>query len=196
VTSGLAHVDPDGYLRQAARAAEVDLAKPSTGTSHPETVLRAWALQRWEQDGDAAEPQIARALATQLDLNALDLLDQDRLRTVTRVLVGAVLDYPDMRTEDVVEHADQFGVHVGAPARLDLSVDDLAPETRRYLAAVLLDFATVDPDLGVDGLARMFRLARRAGLGLELDKLVASELDLSDRTLANVLTRMDELTGA
>jgi hypothetical protein len=196
VTTGLAHVDPDGYLRQAARAAEVDLAKPSTGTSHPETVLRAWALQRWEQDGDAAEPQIARALATQLDLNALDLLDQDRLRTVTRVLVGAVLDYPDMRTEDVVEHADQFGVHVGAPARLDLSVDDLAPETRRYLAAVLLDFATVDPDLGVDGLARMFRLARRAGLGPELDKLVASELDLSDRTLANVLTRMDELTGA
>jgi hypothetical protein len=101
-----------------------------------------------------------------------------------------------MRTEDVVEHAGQFGVQVGAPARLDLSVDDLAPETRRYLAAVLLDFATVDSDLGIDGLARMFRLARRAGLGPELDKLVASELDLSDRTLAKVLTRMDELAGA
>jgi hypothetical protein len=193
VTTGLAHVDPDGYLRQAA---EVDLSKPSAGTSHPETVLRAWALQRWEQDGDAAEPQIVRALATQLDLNALDLLDQDRLRTVTQVLVGAVLDDEDMRTEDVVEHAGQFGVQVGAPARLDLSVDDLAPETRRYLAAVLLDFATVDADLGVDGLARMFRLARRAGLNPELDKLVASELDLPDRTLAKVLTRMDELAGA
>jgi hypothetical protein len=191
LATGLAQVDPDGYLRQAA---EVDLSKPSAGTSHPETVLRAWALQRWQEDGAAAEPQIARALSTQLDLNALDILDQDRLRTVTQVLVGAVLAYPDMRTEDVLAHAGQFGVQPGAATRLDdLSVDELAPETRRYLAAVLLDFATVDPDLGVDGLAHMFRLANRAA---ELDKLVTTELDLSTRARENILTRAGELAGA
>jgi hypothetical protein len=193
LATGLTEVDPDGYLRQAA---EVDLSKPSAGTSHPETVLRAWALQKWEQEADAAEPDIARALAAQLDLNALDLLDQDRLRTATQVLVGAVLAYEDMRTEDVVDHAGQFGVQVGAPSRLDLSADQLAPETRRYLAAVLLDFATVDADLGIDAMARMLRLAQRAGLATELDKLIATELDLSDRAHSKILARMGELAGA
>jgi peptidase M48-like protein len=193
LATGLAQVDPDGYLRQAA---EVDLSGPSAGSSHPETVLRAWALQKWGQYGDAAEPDIARALAGQLDLNALDILDQDRLRTVTQVLIGALLAYEDMRTEDVVDHAGQFGVQVGADAQLDLSVDELAPETRRYLAAVLLDFATVDVELGVDGLARVFRLARRAGLSAELDKLVATELALTDRERSKILARMDELARA
>lgn len=193
VSTGLAEVDPDGYLRQAA---EVDLSRPSAGTSHPETVLRAWALQKWGQDGDGAEADIARALAAQLDLNALDILDQDRLRTVTQVLIGAVLAYEDMRTEDVVEHAGRFGVQVGDSAQLDLSVDELAPETRRYLAAVLLDFATVDAELGVHGLARMIRLARRSGLGTELDKLVATELGLSDRERSKVFARIDELARA
>lgn len=193
LTTGLTHVDPDGYLRQAA---EVDLSRPSAGSSHPETVLRAWALQQWQQDGEAAESRIARVLAAQLDLNALDILDQDRLRTVTQVLVGAVLAYEDMRTDEVIDHAGRFGVRVGAPSRLDLNADELAPETRRYLAAVLLDFATVDPELGVDAPARMLRLAQRAGLATELDKLMSTELDLSDRAHSKILLRMGELAGA
>lgn len=193
LTTGLAEVDPGGYLRQAA---EVDLSKPSAGTSHPETVLRAWALQEWAQHGDAAEPQIARALAPRLDLNSLDIIDQDRLRSVTQVLIGAVVADADMRTDDVVDHAGQFGVEVEASAQIGLRVEELAPETRRYLAAVLLDFATVDADLGIDGMARMLQLARRAGLGTEMDNLVASELDLSERARSRILARVGELTGA
>lgn len=193
LATGLAQVDPSGYLRQAA---EVDLSKSSSGTTHPETVLRAWALQEWAEHGDTAEPHVARALAPRLDLNSLDIIDQDRLGHVTQALVGAVLADDDMRTEDVVDHAGRFGVAVGATAQIDLRVDELAPETRRYLAAVLLDFATVDADLGIDGPARMLRLARRAGLGAEMDNLVATELDLSDRARSKLLARMGELAGA
>ena len=193
LTTGLSQVDPDGYLRQAA---EVDLTSPSAGTSHPETVIRAWALQTWERDADSAEPGIARAISAQLDLNALDLLDQDRLRALTQALVGlAVADAP-MRTEDVLEHAERFGVVAGAPPAPPFDPDGLAPETRRYLAAVLLDFATVDAELGNESLARMIVLARRCGLGNDLDKLVGSELDVPDRTRAKLLARVAELADA
>ena len=193
LTTGLAQVDPDGYLRQAA---EVDLSAPSAGTSHPETVIRAWALQSWEREGPAAESRIARAISAQLDLNALDLLDQDRLRTLTQALVGlAVADEP-MRTEDVIEHAERFGVLAGAPPAPGFEPDGLAAETKRYLAAVLLDFATVDPDLGNEGLARMIALARRCGLGADLDKLIGAELEFSDRARAKLLARVGELADA
>jgi hypothetical protein len=42
LTTGLAEVGPDEYLRQAA---EVDLSRPSSGTSHPETVLRSGGVR-------------------------------------------------------------------------------------------------------------------------------------------------------
>lgn len=42
LTIGLAEVGPDEYVRQAA---EVDLSRPSSGTSHPETVLRSGGVR-------------------------------------------------------------------------------------------------------------------------------------------------------
>lgn len=193
LTTGLADVDPDGYLRQAA---EVDLGKPSSGTSHPETVLRAWALQEWQRDNEAAEPAISRALGGLLDLNTLDVLDQDRLRGLTETLVRSVLLDAAMRTDEVIDHAAQFGVKTSDTGPVEIVVDDLAPETRRYLACVLLDFATVDAELGADGIARMLLLARRQGLGPELDKQLGAELDLSDRARNKVRARVEDLAGA
>ena len=84
LATGLTTVDSAAYLRQAA---EVDYSVPSAGTTHPETVLRAWALQEWAERGPGADASVAAALGPQLDLGALDVLGQDRLAEITRSLV-------------------------------------------------------------------------------------------------------------
>ena len=52
LATGMRQVDPAAYLRQAA---EVDLTSGSAGQTHPENVLRSWALQQWHDHGDEAE---------------------------------------------------------------------------------------------------------------------------------------------
>jgi Zn-dependent protease with chaperone function len=131
VATGLADVDPAGYLAQAEAA---DPLSGSQGGSHPETVLRAWALGRWHMEtlADGAQPaaagsgdcpaphpgvedpsapgaQAARALLRpRLDLDRLDVFDRAELADVTRALLQAVLLSPQWRTDAVLAHAGQF----------------------------------------------------------------------------------------
>ncbi|MBO3086023.1 M48 family metalloprotease [Cellulomonas fengjieae] len=194
LATGLAKVDSAAYLRQAA---EVDYSVPSAGSTHPETVLRAWALQEWAERGRGADPLVAAALGPQLDLAVLDVLGQDRLAEVTRALVWMLVDEGTEGTEDTVRSdealdlAGRFGVVVGqAPVVTDLPTT-LGTETRRYLAAVLLDFATADDEGGADDLGAVLALARRVGLGDELLQMIRDELDLGDRAMTRVLAAAD-----
>jgi len=188
LVTGLAQVDSAAYLRQAA---EVDYSVPSAGTTHPETVLRAWALQEWAERGAGADALVAAALGPQLDLGALDVLGQDRLAEVTRSLVWLLVADDLVRSEEAVDLVGRFGVVVGNPPEVTDLPRDLPTETRAYLAAVLLDVATADDDGGVDALGGALALARRVGLDTELLALMGAELDLGERATAKVLARAD-----
>ena len=188
VATGLAKVDSAAYLRQAA---EVDYSVPSAGSTHPETVLRAWALQEWAERGAGADPKVEAALGPQLDLAVLDVLGQDRLAEVTRSLVWMLVADDAVRSEEALDLARRFGVVVGsAPVITDMPTT-LADETRTYLAAVLLDFATADDEGGADDLGAVLALARRVGLGDELLRMIGDELDLGDRATARVMASAD-----
>ncbi|WP_421742710.1 M48 family metalloprotease [Cellulomonas sp.] len=183
IVTGLAKVDSAAYLRQAA---EVDYSVPSAGTTHPETVLRAWALQEWAERGPGADAAVAAALGPQLDLGSLDVLGQDRLAEITRSLVWMLVADDIVRSEEALDLAQRFGVVVGGPPALTDTPSDLAAETRTYLAAVLVDFATADDGGGVDDLGAVLAVARRVGLGDEVLRLFTDELDLGERALAKV----------
>ncbi|WP_315097074.1 M48 family metalloprotease [uncultured Cellulomonas sp.] len=191
IVTGLARVDSAAYLRQAA---EVDYSVPSAGTTHPETVLRAWALQEWAERGPGADAGVAAALGPQLDLGTLDVLGQDRLAEVTRSLVWMLVADELVRSEEALDLARRYGVLVGTgtPALTDTPAT-LTAETRRYLAAVLLDFATADDDSSLDVLAAVLALARRVDLADELLALVDAELGLGERATAKVVARADAL---
>jgi hypothetical protein len=182
VSTGLATVDPAAYLRQAA---EVDYSVPSAGSTHPETVLRAWALQEWKERGAGADLAVAAALGPQLDLAALDVLGQDRLTEITRSLVWVLVADDAVRSDEAVALAERYGVLVGTqtPALTDTPAD-LPAETRTYLAAVLLDFGTADD--GIDDLAAVVAVARRVGLAADVHRLVDAELDLGERATAKL----------
>jgi hypothetical protein len=196
VVTGLSDVDPRAFLRQA------ESAHPERGTqraTHPETVLRAWALARWQAgEGDAAA---AALLAPSLDIERLDVLDREGLESITRRLVLDVLAVDWMRTDAVVGHARQFLVEVAPsasgnrrergwsanqtaavapPVEVRLA-EDLPKETAQFLSYVLLDLATVDPDLEDEPIVEVAAVAREAGLAPTFGELARRELGLSAR---------------
>ncbi|MEI5673734.1 MULTISPECIES: M48 family metalloprotease [unclassified Nocardioides] len=193
VATGMRQVDPASYLRQAA---EVDFSMASAGTTHPETVLRAWALQRWSEDPEGADAPVEEAFAPSLNLDALDLLGQDRLLVLTRELVAARVALDPDPAPEVLVTAEQYGV-AAEPAYPrtpgSLLPDGLPTETRRYLAGVLADLATADPEAGPDALARTLMLARGCGLGRDLDAMLGTHLGLDERARALVAQRADVL---
>lgn len=202
VTTGMRQVDPHAYLRQAA---EVDYTgSASAGQTHPETVLRAWALQRWHDadgaDDDAVEAEVARAVGGDLDLATLDLPGQDALRDLTRELVRQALFLEPLRTPEVRELAERYGAAVApTPSPLsEVSVADLAAlpkDTRRYLCAVLADLATAVDDARQECLVAAVAVARRQGLGTELLALLTHELGLGDRARRAIATGADALAA-
>lgn len=199
VQTGLGSVDPAAYLRQAG---ELDLSTGSRGTSHPEGVARAWALQNW-----LAEEDVEVLLTGPLDVDAPDLLDAALLRELSMDFAAHVAQAEGLRSDTVATYAAGFadppgplGVPGGAVPRFDeplaiRPVDGapiprpraLAAATRQYLCYLLLDLATADPELGDDGLIASMAVARRAGL-TEYDDLADDELGWSDKRRAE-LTR-------
>ena len=189
VVTGLAKVDSAAYLRQAA---EVDYSVPSAGSTHPETVLRAWALQEWAERGPGADAMVEASLGPQLDLAVLDVLGQDRLAEVTRSLVWMLVADDAVRSEEALDLARRLrrASSAARPTITDMPTT-LPAETRTYLAAVLLDFATADDEGGADDLGAVLALARRVGLGDELLRMIGAELDLGDRAMSRVMASAD-----
>jgi hypothetical protein len=198
VATGLSVVDAAGYLAQATAAA------PEAGIltgSHPETVLRAWALERWAfEESDRAAHLLLRP---DLDLDRLDLPDQHELEARTRRLVGAAVADPALCGDDTVALARAYfpdlepGPDLGPSASAavvpptqhgsEAGTDVLAASTRRYLAYVLLDLATVDPDAGEPGLLAALRLAGAHGVAAELGEAIDREGLAGRRALAALL---------
>jgi hypothetical protein len=204
--TGLADVDPAGYL---ARAEAADPLAGTRAVSHPETVLRAWALGRWHADltaeadpvagedrAPAGETAARALLRPHLDLDALDLFDRADLERITRTLIEDLLLDHEWQTEPVIAHARQFfpDLSVSRPVPSAGSGGDwgspgftvrpvpagVSAQTRRYLGYVLLDLITVDPDLDVElAVARAVRFAAALGLSSDLDPLIRAELQLS-----------------
>ena len=201
VATGLAEVDDVAYLAQAEAA---NPRSGSRGTTHPETVLRAWVLALWDPSAEADPARAAAAVSTllqpALDLDRLDLIDADRLAGVTRTLVMESLAAGEwIRTEPVLGHARQFfPVEAGGPGAAVRFAEGLAvtpipaeasPETRRYLAYVLLDLATVDPEDDDAALIELLAVARLAGIGPAFEGVMRKELSLGERAFAKLSAR-------
>jgi hypothetical protein len=126
--TGLADVDPAGYLAQAQAAYSQtgSRTRNRAETTHPETLMRAWALDRWHAEltveAPASEPDdvplvdrppagenAARAaLRPELDLDALDLFDRSDLEQITRNLIEDLLLDHEWHCEPVLAHVRQF----------------------------------------------------------------------------------------
>ena len=186
VGSGLRHVDPAAYLRQAEDILALE-SRATTAWTHPELHIRVACLSARRRH--AADHVLAALINGPDDLDRLDLLGQRRLQTLAaRVLATAggpspseavsdyVAQYPDLTVDD----ADQIG---------NGELAELSPSVRWFAASLLVDLALVDDE--VDDLADLRAMsaeADRQGVAEEFDKILAKATEQSRAEIAGLRT--------
>jgi hypothetical protein len=196
VETGLTQVSAPAYLQQAEEIFARD-GVVTEGVSHPEAFIRARALSLWQEQGDDAQPAIAKMIEGPGTLDSLDLLGQLRLAGRTRRFLQDLLGPKWFQTPAVLGHArlffPDFGLGDGNEA---LSPDVLGTEddrTREYFCYVLLDFVTADPELDEMPLAAALEMSRRLGFDAQFEKLAAKELKLKVRDLRKLKEQAAEM---
>jgi hypothetical protein len=132
-----------------------------------------------------------------LNLNRLDLLGQKRVARLTRRFLEALLAPTWYLTEPVMAHAKRFFVDFANTGRLpsgpEKEEDTLTAEVsdgdaslHDYLCYLMLDFVTVDRDLGDVALSAAIVLARRLGIDKRFAELVQKELALGKKAFAKI----------
>ncbi len=190
VATGLDKVSAESYLRQADEIFSIDKENKTGGLSHPENYIRARALQLWFDKGEEAEAEIIRMIEGQMDLDSLDLFRQEELSKLTRRFLQLYLKPRWFRTVAVLSGAKQFFTDftVDDAAVLDEAfrnrMQELPKGIRDYFAALLLDFALLDPALELVPFGWAFQLSDELGLKDAFATLVRKELQLSEKKLA------------
>lgn len=185
VSTGLANVAGGAYLKQAAEILAVPERDQRREGSHPELYVRARALEVWASETDRVEAEraVGDLLRSDDGLDGLDLIDQHRLTALTRRLVGQAIRPAFLRTDATLAQASLFGAVPadGDDELLNAECAALSRPVQDYLAAVLLDLATCDPEIDEVALARTLVLADSAGLEPAYEPLAAKELGIGIR---------------
>jgi Zn-dependent protease with chaperone function len=198
IETGLSEVSAESYLRQAEEIFAKSRPQANQVT-HPESYIRARALRLWSEQGDAAHAEIERMIEGPLHLGQLDLLGQKKVAERTREFLQALLAPTWFHTESVLGHAKRFFPDF-APNRGTLDEtrwrDELTrgdASVRDYSCYLMLDYATVDRDLGEVALAAALVLSRRLSLKERFAELVHKELSLGKRAFSRLDKEADAL---
>ncbi|MES2696493.1 MAG: M48 family metalloprotease [Verrucomicrobiota bacterium] len=186
IQTGLAQVDPVSYVRQAEEI--FARAKVKTeGVSHPEAFIRARALMLWAENAPNVDAEIARMLEGERTLDQLDLVGQQHLTQLTRRWLQLLLRPAWFRTEPVRGQLRLFFPDfdfVPEDERDDALLAELREASntvRDYFCYLLLDFASVDPELELEPVRAAFALAGEVGWDDRLESLVVKELKIKKR---------------
>lgn len=196
--TGLKRVSAAAYRQQAGEILAAD-SGGSDQVTHPEMYLRARALELWADSPQDCDQLVAMMVEGPLQLQLLDLLQQHELMQVTISFLQHFLKRAWLRTPVVLGYARQIcsNFEVTEPVQ-SLStvcsvIDQCDVELRRYFCCLLLDLATIDPDLDEAALAAAFLLAGMVGLTDEFRALAAEELAIGKRSLQRVETSAEDI---
>ncbi len=148
VMTGLRSVDPAAYLRQAAELEASNIK--SSGHSHPESHLRARALELWWRASEQLENWIDRHLFGPISIESLDLLGQDRLTKLTREFLSGFVAQIEAPSEEVLTQIHRYFPNL-APGEDALDLNQIAhtridDPTRDYFISLMFDCALSDPE--------------------------------------------------
>jgi hypothetical protein len=187
VQTGLVEVSAASYLRQAREVLES--GAKAEGQTHPEVFQRARALEMWCGADAGTEQWITDALRGAVSADSPDVLGQQALTSLTRAVLGEILRPRCLRSDLMLAHARRF---FGDYAPADTPDETLAGRiaglrgAQDYVAALLMDFATVDRELDDVPLAAAFENARRFGVEQSFETLSAKHLELPKRRVTKI----------
>lgn len=187
--TGLADVNAESYLRQAADIFRGGPIKAGQFT-HPELYIRAHALELWHKQGDAAEPAIERLIQGPLHMQQLDMLAQRSASELTAAMLDAILRPDWLRTDANLAHARQFFPDFEtrkAPAiEIAEALQSADSSVVDYACFVLLDFASVDRELGDAAVAAALLQAKAWGIDERFAELAQKELGWTKKSWAKL----------
>lgn len=168
VQTGIQTVDAAAYLAQA-RELEAGDQRSSEAYSHPETYLRAQAVDKWAQSDEGLDDWLRRRLQGPLSMAKLDLIEQLRLEILTRSFIARFIAQEAMRSDLVMHQVKRYFPDWSDSepvADLETITGEVADESvRDYLGFVMLDLALADPDLRDEALLEAARIGRMLGRG-------------------------------
>lgn len=194
VMTGLGTVDPAAYLRQA-RELEESKAK-SAGLSHPESFLRARALELWWEQSADLDGWIEQRLLGPLSIASLDLIRQQELSEMTRGFLAAMIKASGEAGEAFLPQIraffPQFSSHEPALDLATLSGERIDDATRDYLIALMFDCAMADPDASDVVMAAAARTAITIGAQDRLVAALRRDLKWTKRAADALLARANK----
>ena len=195
ITTDLKQVDANSYLKQAHEIRQKgELA--SDGVTHPETFIRALAMESWSaasdkiQEADANE-SIQDMIQGDMDFN-LDLLGQQKLTALTRRLVDLLLTPTWMQTDLTLAHAKAFFEDYQSPPKSHTDesffeeADFRDEDMQKYIVFLMLDFVAADRDLEHAPIAFALTLAERLGIKPLFIDIAKKELRLRKKQLTEI----------
>ena len=190
LSTGIDKVNAESYIAQADEILE-DSGEIAGGTSHPETFIRAKALDLWIKKKEEACEEIQKMIEPKIDFEKLDIFSQEKLQDLTRRLILIFLKPHWAKTDRIVNMAKEYfpGIVVNEEVDVEKTFDEIAGtanSTKKYLAYVLLDFALVDTGLDHVPLGYAFELAEYAKIKDEFNLIVKKELNLGVRKLSEL----------
>jgi hypothetical protein len=172
VQTGLTSVDPAAYLLQAEELENAD-ASISKGMSHPETYLRAQALDKWWLRDATLQTWLRKRLQGCLSMEHLDLSDQVELTGLTRKFIARLLQQDFLRSERVLTQVrgyfPDWSANEPIAAAEEFGSDRIDDTVREYLNFVMLDLILADPELHEPALLEAAKTAQDMG---SLDSLL------------------------
>lgn len=191
INTGLTQVDPDAYVKQADEIFARSKAR-TEGLSHPETFIRARAINLWAKKSPEADSEITRMIEGTVSLEKLDLLGQQRLTDFTQRWLRLLLRAPWFQSDPVKAHARLYFPELQFPptdhtdeALLE-ALREAPINVRDYFCYLLLDFSAVDPELEDEPLKAAYVLAQKLEWEDRLEALSVKELKLKKRDAKRV----------
>ena len=195
IATNLEQVDPVNYLQQAHEVREKGELH-SEGVTHPETFIRALAIEGWNQASgkrqeSAANDLIQEMIQGDMDFD-LDLLGQQKLVAITRRLIDVFLTPSWMRTDLTLAHAKAFFDDYQPPPTnhhdegLFQDANFADEEMKRYLVFIMLDFVAADRDMEHAPIAMALTLAEKLNVKSVFIEIARKELRLRKKQLTEI----------
>jgi hypothetical protein len=186
IETGLDKISAESYLKQADEI----LAKIETGSSgdsHPESFIRAKALDLYVKDPTGSYQKISDLILGRDNLFRLNIFSKAEIHDVTRELIQLVMKPKWMQSELNKAHYQQYfkdfktdSSNVLGPelkARLKSGTSSM----KEYYCYVMLDFALCDAEISEPASGLILDLAEQMELEEILKKLFKKELNMTDK---------------
>lgn len=192
VMTGLGAVDPAAYLRQANELEAGNLK--SAGQSHPESFMRARALELWWHGSDELDGWIERRLLGPISIEALDLIRQRELTRLTRGFLARFVQQDIGGDDSVLTQVRRYFPEF-MPGEAVLDLERIAPEkiddaTRDYFIAVMFDCAMADPDTSDEMMTLAAKTAQSIGASDQFKAALKRDLKWTKKACDTLFARV------